>query len=406
MPTNAGGLNTVLSIKKQTGLGVTATGSGGQQLRRVTAPLDLKKATYRSNEQNTHQQVADFRHGVRNSAGKYSDELSPGTHKLIIQSLLRQNFVAGSTTGAITTVTAAAGPPGTFTRSAGSFITDGFKQGDIVNWTGWATTGAGNNNRNYRIVLLTATVMTVSGLLNEVVGAKASGDSVTCTVVGKKTFVPVSGQLNDYWTIEKWFADIAQSEVYPDNKWGQTKFGLPATGLTTIDTDLMGRDLVRGTSQALTSPTAITTSTATAAVNGLMRCAGVDVAIITGLEFTVNPNVTLGPAVVGSNVVADVYQGEVEVTGQFTALFQDNVLRDLFVDETEAALMVMLTTSGALNANFMNFVMNRIKVGDAAKDDAKVGIVQTFPFTALLDINGGAGLATDNTTIIIQDSLA
>lgn len=58
---------------------------------------------------------------------------------------------------------------GTFTRSAGSFIVDGFAVQDDVSWAGFSN--AGNNVARRRITGLSALVMTftdLSGLVNEV----------------------------------------------------------------------------------------------------------------------------------------------------------------------------------------------------------------------------------------------
>lgn len=76
------------------------------------------------------------------------------------------NMLAASSTltGGQTVTVAAAG--GTYTRSAGSFITDGFFVGQIIAWTGFLN---GGNNATKTITALSATVMTVSnaGLVNE-----------------------------------------------------------------------------------------------------------------------------------------------------------------------------------------------------------------------------------------------
>ena len=408
---NATGVNVVASIKKQGAKGTPAVGSGGQQVRRTTFPLDYKKLTYQSAEIVTTMQVSDYRHGVQYAEGKYTDELSPGSHKLWMPSLLRRDYTVGATTGALITVAAAAGPPGTFTRSAGSFLTDGFKIGDVVSWTGWVVATA-NNARNYRITALTATVMTVGTAATgaaggaEAVVVRAAGDSVTCSVRGKKTFIPTTSQTADWWTVEKWFSDIAQSELFTDCKVVDGAANLPATGLATIDFGIKGLGLTRATAQALTTPTAISTTKATAAVNGTLRAGGVDLAIVTSMSLNINTSAAFAPPTVGSNLYPDILYGRTVVTGQFTAMFADNVLRDIFVDETESTLNVTLTTDNTITADVVSITMSRIKFAGAAKSDVELAVIQTFPFVALLDNNGGAGLATENTTISWQDTAA
>ncbi|HNC42446.1 MAG TPA: hypothetical protein PK522_11735, partial [Nitrosomonas sp.] len=75
----------------------------------------------------------------------------------------------------------------------------------------------------------------------------------------------------------------------------------------------------------------------------------------------------------------------------------------MFEDETEASVTMTLTTNNAANADFVSFTMPRIKVGGNSKDDGQKGIVQTVPFTALLNPGTNNG---DATTLMIQDSLA
>ena len=59
--TIAQGVKKVVSYKKQSGLGVPASGGSGQELRRVTSTINLTKDTYQSNEIRSDQQIADFR---------------------------------------------------------------------------------------------------------------------------------------------------------------------------------------------------------------------------------------------------------------------------------------------------------------------------------------------------------
>lgn len=406
---SASGTSVVVGYKKETTAGTLAGTTGAQLLPRVTLALDLSKDTYESDTKTTTFQRSDYRHGVRRVGGSLDGNLAPGVFKLAMQSVLRMDFAAGATTGVLTNVTAAATAPGTFTRASGSYLTDGFKVGDVVQWTGWATTGTGNNSRNYRITDLTALIMTVGTATTggaggaEIVAAKASGDSVTCTVPGKKAIIPSTGQTSDSYTIEKWFSDISQSEQYTGCRFASMKVSLPATGLAKVSFGIVGKDITTGTSVYFTSPTAVMSSTETAAVNGTLRVAGADVATVTSMEFTVDLGIS-GEPVVGANTIPALFYGKSNVSGQFTALFEDATMRDLFVNETESSISAVLTTSNAITANVLAFNMPRIKVGGASKSDVDLAVVQTFPFTALLNTAGGSGIKTDATTLGVQDS--
>lgn len=403
----ASGVAKLLRYKKESTWGTAPGASGAQVMRRLTSDLNLTKQTYRSNELRADMQRADFRHGSRSVEGTINGEFSVGTYNDFIASALRQAFQTAATTGAVITVTAATttGTAGTFTRSAGSYLTDGFKIGDVVRWTGWATTGVNNNSKNMLITALTATVMTVTTLDGTAIAAKTAGDSVTCTLQGKKTWMPTTGQTNDSYSIEHWFSDIGQSELFTGCRISQMDMNLPATGLAECNVTFMGKDVTTATSAYFTSPTAANTGTALAAVNGAVYVSGTKVANITGINLTLNANMTSGE-VIGSNTMPDIFQGSLDASGQITAYFEDATLRDMFLGETEATISVVMTASNSADAGFVGIMLPRVKVGGSSKDDGEKGLIQTLPFTALLRTSGGSGTAYDATTIAIQDSSA
>lgn len=398
-----------LSFKKQTALNVKApAGAAGtaRYMRRVTSTLDLSKASYQSAEILDSQQRRDFRHGVRSVGGSISGELSVGGYQLFMESVLRRLSTAGATSGAQTNITSAVtvGSQGTFTRGAGSFLTDGFNIGDVVNWSGWTAPAVANNAHNFMIIALTATVMTVTSFDGLPVIAKTAGDSVTCAVVGRKTFAPTTGHTRDYYTIEHFFADIAQSEQFVDCVIGGANISLPPTGMATIEFPVMGLDMQPGVAEYFTTPAAAASGGILAAVNGVLAISGTVVGIVTGLTININGNYTKPGGVVGANVDPDIYPGVLEVSGQVTVLFDSATYRNLFINETEASLSVALTANNNPNSPFTAFNMSRVKFGGATKDDGTAGLTLTMPFTALENINGGAGTANTQTTISIQDS--
>ena len=404
----ATGIFKKLVAKKQSALGTKASAGSAQQYRRVTSTIDLKKQTYKSNEIRPSMQRSDFRHGIRSVDGAISGELSCGTYQGFMESVLRAAASSAVTTGAIVTVTSAviAGASGTFTRSSGSYLTDGFKIGMVVRWSGWATTGVPNNAHNFLITALTATVMTGVMLDGVAVGAKAAGDSVTCLEVGKHIAIPQSGHARDYWTIEHNFADIVQSEQFTDCVFSQMNVKLPATGMATVDFNVMGLNMDTSTSAYFTTPTAASSGSVLAAVNGAMYVQGVAVGLITGMDFSVNGNMSVPGGIVGSNVDPDIFPGAIDVTGNLTVLFTDATMRDYFIQETEVSVIAVFTTGNTAAADFQSHVFHRVKVGGASKDDGEKGLTMTMPFVALENVSGGSGTATLATTYWIQDSQA
>lgn len=402
--TAASGIFKQLAYKAETVYGTAATAAGAQSLRRVQSTLDLTKDTYQSNEIRTDLQVADFRHGVRKVSGKISGELSCQTYADFFAAVLKRAFSAGVSAVGVGLTIAGTGPSYTVTRDTGSYLADGFKVGDIVRLSMGALNAA-NIGRNLLIVGLTATEATVITLNGAALVDEGPVSGCTVSAPGKKTYIPQSGHTDTSFSIEHWYSDLGQSELFRGCKVSKLSVSLPPTGMATIDMDVMGQDITTGAAEYFTSPTAQTGTGILAAVNGVCRIGGQAVANLTGLTFDISANFK-GDPVVGSNVVPTLYPGRVQISGQATAYFDSVSLRDAFLNESEIDLIGAFTSDNTAAAPAIGFAFPRIKLGGSTKNDGENGLVQTIPFTALLDINGGAGLASELTTMTIQDTQA
>lgn len=403
----ASGLFKAVSIKRESAYGTLPASTLWTPLRRVKATMDLKKDTFKSKEIRTSMQTADLRHGTRRGNGQLQGEIYPGAYADIFAAMLKRDFTAGTSIalGATTLAIAGSGPTYTLTRSAGSWITDGLKIGDVVRITVGAGLTASNRDKNLFIVGLTATVATVIVLNGSGMATDAATGTCTVAVTGKKTFIPTSGHTDVSFAEEHWFADVAQNEAYTGIKYSKADLELPPDDTATVSFDRMGQSVTTATSRYTTTYNAANTAGATAAPNGALIVAGQVIAIVTGARLSIAPGFSGGP-VVGSTLIPALFAKTVEVSGQFTAYFQDATLRDYFINETEISLALALTENNLANCNFMTVVLPRIKLMDAAKPDNDGEIVQTLPFTALENTAGGAGTTSEASSIVIQDSLA
>jgi len=406
---NAEGIRKQTIIGKQVALGTPLVGAGGQVLRRETSLFTLNKETYESTEIVTHQQSTGSRHGVQATVGNLSALMSAATYKLLWAAFLRKDFVAGATSGAQTNITAAStgGANGTFTRGAGSFLTDGFKIGDVIRWTGWATTGVNNNSRNFFITALTATVMTgrhIDGPPGTTVGAKAAGDSVTATVVGKKTLAPLTSHTDDFFTVEEWHPDISRSELFTDTKINSFAIDVPGSGNVKCAFGFMGLGRTDAAAQSFTAPTAETSGGIMASINGVLVVNGSIVANVTGIKINGDGGITPDGPVVGSNFSPEMSRGRIKISGEFTAFFSDGTLPLAYIQESTVNLIVVLTADGTATADVLGFSMGRIKLGSDTPDDGEKVIMKTYSFIAELNSAGGAAVANDQTIMSIQDS--
>lgn len=398
----ATGIAKRLIIKKETTPGVLAGAAGGQTLRRQTSTLSYKPDTYQSNEIRTDYQVADYRYGTRRVTGDISGELSPATYGDLLAAALRYNWTAGvSVTQAdVTSVTTTTN---SIVAASGSFIAKGLKVGDVIKTIGLPD--AANNGKRLRITGLTASTVTTAETL---VANSTPSTSFTIQVQGKKLLVPSTGHTSDSFTMEHYYSDIGTTEVFTGVKVNQIDIGLPATGMATFKSSLIGLDMTTdpngdGSAPYFTAPAAETVTPLLTAVGGNLRVAGSDVATVTGITLTIAGNIT-GDPVVGRNVLPQLFPGRVVVTGQLTAYYTDGSLARDLQNETEISLSSLLDTGNA-NGDFMSIVINRLKIGGADKDDGEKGLIQTVPFQALLNQAGGPGSAFDLTTISIQDSM-
>lgn len=395
------GVAKVVAYKKESTWGTLAGSTGGKQVRRVTADFNLTKETYESNEIRTDRQLADFRHGVRSADGTLSGELSPNSYADFMQSLVAKDFAAVSAVASLSVTIAASGSLWTITRSTGDWLSSGLRVGSVIRLTG-AGLNAANAAKNLLIVSMTTTVITVQSLNGSALVAEGPIASVTATAVGKQTFVPATGHTEDSYTIEQWFQDISQSEVFAGMRVGTMNVQLPATGLTTVDFSFMGKDLsTKGTTQYFTTPTAQGTNGIFAAVNGAMIVNGLPVALVTSADFTVERAMENATAV-GSNSVAEIFMGRIRVSGNLSVYFQDATFRNYFDDETPVSIVFALTTGSEATADFLSFTLPKVKLGSFAKDDGELGLVASTSFQALLNSDTTAGLPA--TTIQIQDS--
>lgn len=403
----AQGINKTIAYKKQSGLGSTATGSGGQLIRRETAMLMVQKDTYEVNEIVSHQQSTGAIHGISRSSGTINGVLSGSSYQDFMASLVRKAWAATSAITGLSLTIATSGSNYTVTRATGDFLTGGIKIGDVIQLSG-GSLNANNIAKNLVVLGVTATVLTVN-VLN--VGATLTAEgpiaSSTVTVMGKKTWAPTSGHTNEYYTFEEWFSDLSRSAVFPDVQVGTLDITVPATGNVSAAFALVGLGAVtRSGTQSLTSPTAATTTNVMSSVAGAVYVGTARYNNITSMSLKIDGQVNPGEAVIGSNSVPDVYRGRIKVSGSFSFLYDAETLADPFFNETSQTLVLVVADARTDAANTIGFTMSKVKFFSADPDDGEKQIVRTVNFTAEINGSGGASLANHQTIISIQDSQA
>lgn len=398
----AQGIEKTVAYKKQTAKGTPASGSGAQYLRRETATFTKNRDSYTSNEINSHRQHVGDTHGIARSSGTVNGNLSPATYTDFFESILRKAQASVSAIASLTLTIAASGSNWTVTRSTGSFLTDGIKIGQVIQLSG-ANLAAGNVGKPLVVLDATALALTVSVLNSDLtLTAESAKASSTVTVLGKVIVAASTAHTNDYYSIEEHFTDIARSHFWPDLKAASASISVPASGNVAIALSFLGLGVrTKGGSQVFTTPTAETSKDIVQAIDAALFIGTTRYTTMTSMTLVIDGQMAHGEAVIGSNYVTDIQKGDLKASGTFTVLVEDDAETDLFDNETETTLVVVLPN---IDGEFLSFAMTAVKVFSDDPDDGKKQLVRTFNFTAKRNGDGGAGTKYDDAVIMIQDS--
>ena len=399
------GIAKQLRVKRQTTKGVLAGPTGGQIVRRNSSTFALAKEAYTTeSEMTSRRQLLSTRHGTRSVNGKLNGIFSPGTYADILSALLMRDFTAVAPVTGVAITIAGTGPY-TVARDAGSWLTSGYKIGTLMRLSagGFA---AGNLNKNLVVIGVTALVLTVIALNRAVLTPEGPIATATTIVPGKVTYVPETGFTNIYYTVEEFYADQPHSERNLDVKFTQAAISMPGSGNSTIDFTAMGLDQTQDTVAYFTAPALETTSDALIAAGGALLVGGVSQANVTDFSMTIDGTGSMADASVGRDIRSDIFMGKLKVSGSMTSYFDSLTLANNFLNEVRTAIVLAATAGSTPNAEAVVFSLSNVDMSSADPDDAETGLKRTYNYTAVFNAAGGAALATNATTITIQDTLA
>jgi len=382
--------------------------SGGEVLRRVSTTLSLAKDTYQSNELREDQQLVTFRHGLRRATGEIAGEFSPRSYFPLIEAATRGTKSAAiSLTEADLTSCAADNTTSKFTFASGSPTTLGLRVGDIIRYG--SLSDSDNNGKNFL-------VLSFGGTSNRELTVYPAPDTMSADTAftltsngatGKAIILPSTGLVKRKFAFEVHHQDTDFSRLFTECRIGGFTLSLPATGMSTIQIPVLGRNQVDFEDAAcpfFVSPTASTTTDVFEAVNGLLVVDGTAVGVVTGITVTLNRSPS-SDAVVGQNFAPEVFTGTGNVTGQITAMFESGTLVDNFVNEDEVSVLVYLKTTNAVGSPAVSIHLPRVKFGAANVAIQGQGAqTVTLPFQALRFVGSTAGF--ESTTMRMVDTEA
>jgi Phage tail tube protein len=389
--------NVVVAYKPEGTFGVKAAGGAGAKVFRLNGGgLGLDRALIQSNELRSDLRSSAARYGSRNVNGGYPADLSVGTFDELIEAAFRSTWTAASaiTAATFTTLTPAAN---TFTAASGSFLTQGFRVGQVVRRTGSAI--AGNNGRNIRVVGVTTSVLTVAETLTG--GAADATGSLDI----QKRIIQAPSIVKRSFTFEEYEKDVDGSEIFVGAKISSLHLSGGPDAMAIIEFGIVGADgevLDDTTSPYFTGPVA-TTSIGLTLADAKIRFGGEDVAVLSAFDATLD-NRQGGQAVIGGGVTPEIFEGSSTLAGSISGIRRNLTNITRYLAESPLELHVLLTEPGAEPKPYFSLFLPNIKLGRPTKQyGSGSAMIETMPFTGS---NKDATTGYDDTMIQAETSAA
>lgn len=371
------GRNSQINFKVESAFNTPPGASGATGFRPTSGGgLNLRKRTFASGEVRKDGLSVMGRHGSRSVEGTLNSEMSLGTHDAFLEAIIRDTW--GATLSAsqadFTSITTGAN---TIVAASGSFITKGFRVGDVVRLG--THSQAANNNKNLRCTALSASTMTVA----ETLVVDAAPDSTFTLSRGKKlTRLAGTALVDRTFTFEEYNGDIDATELYSGVSISSARIQVSPNGMVMITYGLVGADgtaLVSGSSPYFTSPT-ISASLPMVAADAKLSVNGVDVVDLTSLDITLAVN-SQGAEVVGSYVTPAMFTNQLAITGNFSCLRSDLSRLSSFIAEDRVALTLMMVENEAEPKDHISIVLPSIKFDGVDKNEfgANGPRIETIP---------------------------
>jgi len=343
--TIASGANVEMSYVKETTHGTTPGSPSMKELRATSRNINPAKEILDSEEQRSHRQIQDFRHGFESVGGNLAHELALQDFDEMIAAALATSFSAGNSTGTTTLdIDAIAGE---IQRSSGDFTTDGFEAGDYVELTGFAES---ENNSIRRVTSVSSLSMGLADPDSTLVTESGGGDE-ECAVKGQKAKI---GSTLTTFTIERRFTDIPKYQVFRGVAINQYSLAIQPDSIITATMDMLGMDSDDISDSSLGAPTAAQGSNPFDAFTGEGVEGGSLITILTGLNFSINNQRSVESRLF-SKTSPDVFEGIANVSGDMTVYFEDESLFTKFKNETETSLLVKLDDPNGTDFHAIHF---------------------------------------------------
>ena len=276
------------------------------------------------------------------------------------------------------------GTAGTFSRAAGDWLASGYRVGDVITTTGFVTKVA--NNQTTQITALTDTLMTVSSTTLETTGAEAGTFNTTARVIKK-------GTTTRSMVIEKAFTDIDQFQKFTGCIINTLSFDVNPNAMVTGSFGFLHKDMASaGTVYHSGTAVSVGVDRPFDGFTGYIKEGSTANAQMSSLSLSLDNGFERN-FVLMADTCPQMTSGKSNVTGTITLYFEDAIIYDKFVAETESSLELSIQDD---DLNGYVITLPRIKYTSADSPINSDGAtIVTMNFQALDD-------ATEVSNIVIR----
>lgn len=401
------GTNYTVRIARQPTQGVAAVVGTTPcwQLRSNPSPgLEKKSAPVTSNERPANSVRQMPRLGPTTVDGSYGFDLTiGGATDMLLEAIMRGNWAAAAalttSTGAGACIDLTANAVNQITRTgSGSFITDGWKEGDVARLTTYST--AADNNIDLAVVGVTATVLTFAGSPLTIGAADTSA-----ILTRQKKLITPAAPTTWLHTIEQYEVDSDLGQLFIDSSLVSLKLSMKPGQMAQYTAAFLGTDrtlLLTGTSPWFTTPV-LTTGVGLVVDDSAIWFNGAVAAYITGYDLNFDIANKLEP-VIGDRRSPGTFLNDMTVSGSVTAIRSGFVNPILYDAETEFNLGIMFREPGVAPVGMLRSWIPRAKIMGLSAPLGNDGpMIETMPIAvATAPVNGT--LTSDNTVAVFSSS--
>lgn len=351
---------------------ISATTPNFTPIRFVSSDLVRETTQIEDDEINPARQAGLNRGGTYSLNGSIVTNLSYGSQEALFAAVFQSSWVTKPTDYAASTVDVD-DTDDSYNDSAATWVTDGFKVGDLVTVTGFTETA--NNVTDARITALTETKMTVdAALVTEV-----AGDSVTIGVAGDYLEV---GETPPTFALLRRNTDTGIDTLYRRCRIAGVTIPVAINSAVALSFPVLGEEVESYTVPGGSTFDAVTTTERMIPTIGYMKDNAVSLAYLSDYSLEITNGMEAVFALFQRSAY-DVSNGVFKASGSLAAYQEDTVLIDKFINETESDHIVRLEDPAG---NAYRIILPRVGYSELSDPVSGPGKhIHTFSFSAGYD---------------------